>query len=231
MDRVILHCDLNCFYASVECLYRPDLKGLPVAVCGSQDSRRGVVLAKNMYAKEKGVKTGEAIWEARLKCPGLRTVFPDYKKYFRFSKEVRNIYARYTTMIESFGIDECWLDITDSIRLFGSGEKIAELIRKETEFELGITVSVGLSFNKIFAKLASDKAEPNSISIISRENYKNKVWSLPVEELLFVGRATRRKFRNIGIATIGDLANTSLPFLKGMLGKWGGNPVVFCKWL
>ncbi len=222
MERVILHSDLNSFYASVECLYNPAIRDKPVAVGGSVEKRHGIILTANGIAKKGyGLKTGEAIWQAKQKCPDLVVVPPNYGLYLRFSREVREIYKNYTDVIESFGIDEAWLDVTESTKLFGTGEKIADEIRKRIKEELGITVSVGVSYNKIFAKLGSDIKKPDATTIISRDNFKSVVWPLAVSELLYVGRSTFKKLTNIGILTIGDLANCSLPFLKKMLGKWG----------
>ncbi len=221
MERVILHSDLNNFYASVECLYHPELRDKPVAVCGSQSTRHGIVLAKNQIAKKMGVKTGEAIWEARNKCPDLVIVRPNFHLYMRFSLYARRIYEEYTDLVEAFGIDENWLDVTGSTRLFGSGEKIAHEIRERIKNELGITVSVGVSYNKIFAKLASDMKKPDAVTVITEKDYRQKVWPLPVKELLYVGRSTGRKLNDLGIVTIGDLANTPVGLLARKLGKWG----------
>lgn len=221
MERTILHCDLNNFYASVECLYNPSIRDCPVAVCGSQDLRHGIVLAKNYIAKKYKITTGEAIWQAKQKCPNLVVVNPNYSLYLRFSKEAREIYSRYTNLIEAFGIDECWLDVSESTKLYGSGEKIANEIRETIKDELGITASVGVSFNKIFAKLGSDLKKPDAVTVISKENYRQLVWKLPVGELLYVGRSTQKKLNNIGIMTIGDLASVSPAFLRSLLGKWG----------
>lgn len=221
MERVILHSDLNNFYASVECLYNPKLKGKPVAVCGRVEERHGIVLAKNMLAKRCGVKTGETIWQARLKCPDLVIVPPNFDRYLKFSKLAREIYCDYTDQVESFGLDECWLDVTGSLFLFGDGEKIAHTIRKRIKSELGITVSIGVSFNKIFAKLGSDLKKPDAVTVITQENYKQKVWPLPIEELLYVGHSTGKKLRGIGIFTIGDLAKTDVKLLSRYFGKNG----------
>lgn len=218
---VILHSDLNNFYASVECLYNPDLKGKPVAVCGDGELRHGIVLAKNMIAKSFGVKTGEQIWVAKNKCPGLVTIKANFDRYLDFSKKVRNIYSEYTDRIESFGIDECWLDITGSVNLFGGAENIVETIRSRIKSELGVTVSIGVSFNKIFAKLGSDMKKPDGVTYISEDNFKDLVWNLPASELLYVGHATTKKFKKYGIYTIGDIARSSLDDLKFKLGKWG----------
>ena len=186
MSRTILHCDLNNFYASVECLYRPELRGKPVAVSGDVENRHGIILAKNQLAKAAGVKTGEAIWQAQAKCRGLVCVPPDYRKYLRFSRLARNIYADYTDRIESFGIDEAWCDLTGSVALLGDGVQIAGTIRKRLREELGITGSVGVSFNKIFAKLGSDMKKPDATTVITEENFRSLVWPLSVEELLYV---------------------------------------------
>ncbi len=227
MSRVILHSDLNNFYASVECFYNPELRGSPVAVCGSQSTRHGVVLAKNRIAKEYGVKAGDAVWEARSKCPGLVVVRPNYMQYLTFSVMVRKIYENYTNLIEAFGIDENWLDVTESTRLFGSGEQIADELRKRIEFELGITASIGVSFNKVFAKLGSDMKKPDATTVISQENYKEKIWSLPAGDMIYVGASTRRKLADIGITTIGDLACAPPRFLERHFGQWGRTLWIF----
>lgn len=221
--RVILHSDLNNFYASVETLKNPALKDVPLAVCGSVEDRHGIVLAKNQLAKSFGVKTGEVLWQAKKKCPNLQTVLADHDSYEVVSKQVRKIYERFTDQIEPFGIDECWLDVTHSQNLFGNGEQIADLIRETVKKEIGITVSVGVSFNKVFAKLGSDMKKPDGTTVISKENFKDKVWDLPVEDLLFVGRATKNKLNSIGIHTIGDVANTNVKILNSLLGVWGTN--------
>lgn len=219
--RTILHSDLNNFYASVEFRRRPELAGKPVIVCGSKEDRHGIVLAKNMLAKSCGVRTGDVIWEAKRKCPGVVEIPADFPEYLRFSKKVRRIYERYTDRVEAFGIDECWLDVTESLSLFGSGREIAEEIRNSVKSELGVTVSVGVSYNKIFAKLASDLKKPDAVTVISAENYRDIVWSLPAEELLYVGKATKRKLSGVGIYTIGDIARAEESFLLRRLGKWG----------
>ncbi len=219
--RTILHSDLNNFYASVECRRRPELAGKPVIVCGSKEDRHGIVLAKNMLAKSCGVRTGDVIWEAKRKCPGVVEIPADFPEYLRFSKKVRRIYERYTDRVEAFGIDECWLDVTESLSLFGSGREIAEEIRNSVKSELGVTVSVGVSYNKIFAKLASDLKKPDAVTVISAENYRDIVWSLPAEKLLYVGKATKRKLSGVGIYTIGDIARAEESFLLRRLGKWG----------
>lgn len=220
-NRVILHCDLNNFFASVSLLSNPTLYDLPVAVCGSEQARHGIVLAKNEVAKKFGVKTAEAVWEAKVKCPDLVTLPPDYKKYHEYSLRAREIYSRYTDLIEPFGIDECWLDVTGSTLLFGSGEQIANKIRCDIKRELGITISVGVSFNKVFAKLGSDMKKPDAVTIISYENFKEKVWPLPVSDLLFVGKRTCEKLNQNGIFTVGDVTRCDSAMLERLLGKAG----------
>ncbi len=219
--RTILHSDLNNFYASVECRRRPELAGKPVIVCGSREDRHGIVLAKNMLAKSCGIKTGDVIWEAKRKCPEAVEVPADFPEYLQFSKKVRRIYERYTDRVEAFGIDECWLDVTESLSLFGSGREIAEEIRNSVKSELEVTVSVGVSYNKIFAKLASDLKKPDAVTVISADNFQEIVWPLPAEELLYVGKATKRKLNGVGIYTIGDIARAEERFLVRRLGKWG----------
>lgn len=219
--RTILHSDLNNFYASVEMLKHPEYNGMPLVVCGSVEDRHGIVLAKNQIAKEYGIKTGDVLWEARQKCKNIVAVTADHKSYEIMSKKVRQIYSRFTDHIEPFGIDECWLDLTDCVKNFGSGDQIAEQIRQTVKAELGITVSIGVSFNKVFAKLGSDMKKPDAITIIDQNNFKQKVWVLPVEELLFVGKSTKKKLNGIGIHTIGDIANTDLKVLEKLLGVWG----------
>lgn len=220
MDRVILHSDLNCFYASVEMMLNPALRGKAVAVCGSTEDRHGIVLAKSELAKRSGVKTGMVNWEARQRCPGLIVVPPQYDQYLKYSALTRAIYARFTNLVEPFGMDECWLDITGLPRC-GNGVWVAENIRQMVKEELGLTVSIGVSFNKIFAKLGSDMKKPDAITQITRDCYREKVWPLPVGELLYVGRATEAKLARYGIKTIGDLAACSPDFLQRLLGLNG----------
>lgn len=227
MGRVILHSDLNNFYASVECLYNPELRDRPVAVCGSQSTRHGIVLAKNRIAKAYGVASGDAVWEARSKCPGLVVVRPNYMQYLRFSMMARKIYENYTNLIEAFGIDENWLDVTESAKLFGSGKEIADELRKKIEYELGITASIGVSFNKIFAKLGSDMKKPDATTVITESNFKEIAWRLPAADMIYVGPSTRRKLENIGICTIGDLAGAPPKFLEAHLGQWGRTLWIF----
>lgn len=219
--RTILHVDLNNFYAAVECLYRPEIRLFPVAVCGDPANRHGIVLAKNMLAKKLGVTTGEAIWQAKTKAPNLVLVPPDFNKYLRFSRLAKTIYYDYTDQIEPFGIDECWLDVTGSSISRGNGRHIADEIRQRVKAELGVTVSVGVSFNKIFAKLGSDLRKPDATTLITPSDFRTIVWPLPISDLLYVGRATQRKLREISITTIGDLATRSPQSLVHRLGKWG----------
>lgn len=220
--RTILHSDLNNFFASVELLRRPELRGFPVVVVGSKEDRHGVVLAKNEIAKRMGVKTGDVYWQAKQKCGETLKELPvDFSAYHRVSQEVRKIYAEYTDRIESFGIDECWLDVTESVNLFGNGRTIADIICNRVKKETGLTVSIGVSFNKIFAKLGSDMKKPDAVTEITPDNFRALVWVLPVEELLFVGRATKEKLHRLGIQTIGQLALAPKDFLARNLGKWG----------
>ena len=214
--RTILHSDLNNFYASVECMLNPELKKYPVAVCGKVEERHDIVLAKNYAAKNMGVKTGEAIIQAKCKCPNLVTVEPHYREYIKFSRLVRQIYMEYTDKVEAYGMDENWLDVTGSELVFGSGEKIANEIRERIKFELGLTVSVGVSFNKIFAKLGSDMKKPDAVTCITPDNFREKVWGLPAEDMLGVGHAAGKVLRMYGIHTIGELAqgNDELLALK-----------------
>lgn len=218
MERTILHIDCNKFYASVECLYRPEIRNKPVAVGGNSETRHGIILTKNEIASKYGLSVGEPIWKAIQKCPDLVVVPPNYPLYLRFSRLARMIYEDYSEFIEPFGLDESWIDVTGNQQ---TGLEIAEEIRKRVKDELGITVSVGVSFNKIFAKLGSDYKKPDAVTVISKDNYKSFVWGLSVTDLLMVGRSTGKKLISYGINTIGDLANADLDFLKSILGKNG----------
>lgn len=218
----ILHCDLNNFFASCECLVNPDIRNKPVAVCGSQKERHGIVLAKNYFAKDRGVKTGQTIWQAEQCCPDLIVVEPHFPLYVQFSKKVRKILLEYTNFVEPFSIDESWLDVTAS-KMFGDAKQIADEIRKRVLDETGLSVSIGVSFNKIFAKLGSDMKKPNAVTVISAENFKEKVWNLPVEDLLMVGRSTQKKLNDMGVFTIGELAKIDRNFLVKKFGKIGNN--------
>lgn len=221
MGRNVLHVDMNCYYVSVEMQRRPELRNRPLAVCGSQEERHGIVLTANYLAKPKGVKTGMAIWQARQHCPDLVVLPPDMEEYIRVSKMAREIYEDYTDQVEPFGLDECWLDVTGSTALYGSPVTIAREISDRIKFELGITASIGVSDNKITAKLGSDYKKPDAITRIGRDNYRELVYPLPVEDLLYVGPATSRKLRSMGICTIGELAQCEPETLTCRFGKIG----------
>ena len=221
MDRVIIHSDANCFYASVEMLYHPEFAGKPLAVGGDPEARHGIVLTANYIAKKHGVKTGMALWQARQACPDVIFVPPRMDLYLKFSSRLREIYGEYTDKIEPYGCDEAWLDVSDSSSLKGDGRKIANEISGRVKKELGITVSEGISWNKIYAKLGSDYKKPDAITEFNRENYKSLIWKLPVSDLLYVGRSTHRTLSKYGIHTIGDLACTDPDFLLKTLGKMG----------
>ena len=240
MERIIIHSDLNNFYASVERRFNSELVGKPVAVCGNKEERHGIVLAKSEEAKKFGVKTGDTIWQAKRKCPNLITVPPHFDEYIKISRFVRAIYARYTDLIEGYGIDECWLDVTHSTLLFPeydgekyieeNGEKhfsegflrhLGDTIRNAVKKEAEVTVSCGVSFNKVFAKLGSDLKKPDGTSVISKAHYKQVIYGLPVEELLFVGNATKEKLRAMGLTTIGKLASADDDKMFKTFGKVG----------
>lgn len=218
MERAILHIDCNKFYASVECLHRPEIRDKPVAVGGSAEERRGIILTKNEIAAKYGIATGEPLWQARRKCPDLIVVPPNFPLYIRFSKMARNIYRDYSRQIEPFGLDENWIDVTGAQK---SSAAIAQEIRRRVKYELGITVSIGVSWNKIFAKFGSDYKKPDAVTVIDHENYKDIVWKSPCSDLLFVGPATKRKLNSYGIYTVGELANSGQEFLKSVFGKNG----------
>ena len=221
MDRVILHSDLNGFFASVETVLNPSLADYPMAVCGDPDKRHGIILAKNEKAKAYGVVTAETIWAAKQKCPRLVLVKPHHDLYERFSREVNEIYQEYTDLVEPFGIDESWLDVSGSKKLFGDGVAIANILRERIKRETGLTVSVGVSFNKTFAKLGSDLKKPDAVSVIDRLHFKEIVWNLPVKDLLYVGKSAAVTLADMRIKTIGELANTSVELLEYKLGKLG----------
>lgn len=221
MERIILHSDLNNFFASVEAAKNPALRGKCFAVAGDPEKRHGIILAKSQPAKVLGIRTGETIWEARQKCPDLILVKPDMEAYHHYSRLVHQIYHQFTDKIEPFGIDEAWLDVTGSTRLFGCGAKIAHDIRRKVREELGMTVSIGVSYNKIFAKLGSDLKKPDATTVISKENFQKIVHPLSVSDLLFVGRATKEKLHRHGIYKIGHLAQADPAFLRHLLGKMG----------
>lgn len=212
---------MNNFYASVECMLSPELKQYPVAVCGSVEERYGIVLAKNYKAKAFKVATGDAVWQAKQKCPDLVVVPPHYEEYLKYSKLAKAIYCDYTNQVEPYGMDKCWLDISSTKKLFGNPVDVANEIRERIKFELGLTISVGVSFNKIFAKLGSDYKKPDAVTVFEKETFREKIWSLPASDLLGVGRATTRVLNNYCIRTIGDLANSDYDFIKRILGKNG----------
>ena len=222
MDRVIFHCDLNSFYASVELLSHPELRHLPVAVCGDPDSRHGIILAKNEPAKRFGVKTAETIWQARKKCPDLVLLPAHHGKYREFSKKVNGLYQNYTDLVEPFGIDESWLDVTGTLHLFGGDPKaLADRLRGEVLRRFGLTISVGVSFNKVFAKLGSDYKKPDATTVIPPEGWQSIVWPLPLGAMLFAGPAAQRILGQYGIRTIGQLAAADNALLENLLGKLG----------
>ena len=219
--RYILHCDLNNFYASCECLLNPAIRGEAVVVCGRVEDRHGIVLAKNYKAKEFGIKTGDVLWEAKQKCPKLVSVEARHSVYIKFSRVVRQIYSEYSDRIEPFGIDEAWIDLTGIVHSFSEAEARANEIRERVKSEVGLTISVGVSFCKVFAKLGSDMKKPDAVTVLTPENFKEKVWPLPVSDLLYVGRATTRKFADLNILTIGDLANFDIRIISRKFGKVG----------
>lgn len=222
MKRTILHCDCNGFYASVECALNPTLAQVPMAVCGDPQNRKGIILAKNELAKRYQIKTAETVFQALKKCPALTLVSPHHEVYAHYSREVNRIYRSYTDLVEPFGIDESWLDITHSMHLFGSDPvKIADEIRRRVKRHLGITISVGISFTKTLAKLGSDYQKPDATTLLSPERFEQILYPLPVDALLSVGRSTAQTLRRLGIHTIGDLARSDVRMLRHHLGKLG----------
>ena len=227
--RIILHSDLNNFFASVEIALNPDLAGKPLIVCGDPKERHGIVLAKNEEAKNFGIKTAETVYSALKKCPDVQMVGSHFHEYKRYSRKVMEIYARYTDKIEECSIYECALDMTESTFLFGDGRAIAEKIREEVKAELGLTVSIGVSFNKVFAKLASEMKKPDAVTEVTEENYRDIVWKLPVTDLLFVGKSTAETLHKIGVQTIGDLACADESLISRFLGKRGRQLRVYAR--
>ena len=219
--RTVLHCDANSFFSSCEIANHPEYAGKPMAVCGSAADRHGIVLAKNELAKQYKIKTAETVWSAKRKCPELLIVPPNYSLYAEVSQKMNDIFYDYTDFVEPFGVDESWLDVSGSLKLFGNGREIADQIRKRVHSELGITVSVGVSFNKVFAKLGSDLKKPNAVSVIPPESFASIVWPLPVGALLFVGASTAYALDELGVRTIGDLACCESGVLEEALGKNG----------
>ena len=228
-ERVILHSDLNNFFASVECVLNPALKGKPLIVCGDPKKRHGVVLAKNEEAKKYGIKTGDTVYSALDKCPDLQMVQSHHPEYVRFSALVQEIYGRFTEQIEERSIDECALDVTESVQLFGDGETIANKIRQAVKEELGVTVSIGVSFNKVFAKLGSELKKPDAVTVLTRENYRQKIYGLPVTDLWLVGGSMAQKLHRYGIKTIGKLAESDEELLIRIFGKRGRQVWVYAR--
>lgn len=221
MDRTILHCDCNGFYASVECVLNPELRNVPMAVGGDEESRHGIILAKNEKAKKFNIQTAETIWQARKKCPDLVIVPPHHDLYYKYSNQVMDIYKRYTDYVESFGLDEAWLDVTESRRLFGSGKKIADELRAVVKEETGLTISAGVSFCKVFAKLGSDYKKPDATTVFAKENWREFIYPMSVRSLLYVGRKTGSELEKLGIKTVGQLAEFDERTLVSHLGKAG----------
>ena len=221
MSKVVLHADLNNFYASVACIERPELRELPLAVCGDPTLRHGIVLAKNMPAKRSGVITGQAIWQARQACPNLQTIAPNFDAVLRYSGIVRKIFARYTNRVQPFGVDEAWLDISGVGVEIGEGLCIANHMRHAVREETGLTLSIGVGDNRIFAKLGSDLKKPDGVSVVCAQNRRTVLDPLPVSDLLFIGRATTQKLQAVGIFTIGQLAAVDPAALKALFGKTG----------
>lgn len=220
-DRIILHCDMNNFYASVECMLNPSLKGHPVAVGGDVENRHGIILAKNYEAKKYGIQTGEALWQAKEKCRDLIIVPPNYEEYLKYSRLAHAIYEEYTDLIEPYGMDEVFMDISSGSNPFQYGEQVANELRERIKFELGLTISVGVSFCKVFAKLGSDLKKPDAVTVIPKDSFRELIWHLPASDMVGVGRATGKLLAGYGIRTIGDLANAYPDLVQKKLGKNG----------
>ncbi len=218
MERAILHCDLNNFYASVECIKNKEYQNMPLAVTGNPKKRTGIILAKNAIAKKMGVKTGDVIWKAKQVCPNLVCVSPDFETYAKYSDLVKKVYLKYTDFVEPFGIDECWLDVTKSQKLFGSPLQIAEKIKEDVKKETGLTISIGISFSKMFAKLGSKLASNDQINIVTKNDYQEKVWHLPVEKLIFIGKRRLIALKKMNINTIKDLAFANKKVMNAKFG-------------
>lgn len=225
MDRTILHCDLNNFYASVEQKLHPEYDGLPLAVCGNPRMRHGIILAKNQLAKQAGVQTGEAIWISERKCPNIVFVEPHFDEYVKYSKEVFDIYKQFTDNVESFGIDECWLDVTGCEKLFGSGEQIANKLRALVKQKTGLTISVGVSFTKVLAKLGSDLKKPDAVTVLNRENYMSIIGKMHPSEMIMIGKKTSQKLERLNIHTIQELANADRDMLRAHFGIIADNMI------
>ncbi len=225
MDRVILHCDCNAYFASVETIKRPELARVPMAVCGDPKSRHGVILAKNELAKAYGITTAETVWQAQRKCPRLVLVVPHHDEYQRYCRKINAIYEQYTDQVEAFSIDESWLDVTGSTHLFGSGKEIADTLRHRVREELGLTISVGVSYNKVFAKMGSDYKKPDATTEITRENYQSLLWPLPARALLFVGKSSGDILNRANIDSIGDIARAGRERMRQLMGGRGGDAI------
>lgn len=220
-ERVILHLDINHCYAQIEEMLHPELRFIPMVVGGDPEKRHGIILAKNLLAKKFGIKTGEPLRDAMKKCPGLTVVPVHFEEYKYYTEKVKDIYRDYTDQVESFGLDEAWIDVTRSAELHGDGETVAKIIQERVKEEIGLTISIGVSYNKIFAKLGSDLIKPSGLVVISKQNYKEVAWPLPVEDLLYVGPATHAKLARIGVKTIGELAQLPVQTMKSLIGKMG----------
>lgn len=221
MKRIIFHIDQNCYFASVEMISHPEYRNVPMAVVGDQEARHGIVLAKNELAKKAGIKTAEAIWQAKAKCPDLVLAPAHHEKYEFYSMKLRELYYNYTDRVEPFGLDECWLDMTDCCKDFDDAVRVADSIREKVKENFSLTCSVGISFNKIFAKLGSDYKKPDATTLFSDLDWKEKIWPLPADDLLFVGKSTMARLRKINVRTIGDLARTDKDYIIRYLGKAG----------
>ena len=220
--RTILHCDCNNFFASCECLDHPEWKTVPMAVAGDPERRAGIVVAKNELAKRAGVKTTDTIWQAREKCPGILFVPPRHHLYSQISKSINRIYREYTDYVEPASIDESFLDLSDCLGYYGmSGREFADMLRARVRTEIGVTISVGVSFNKTFAKMGSDYKKPDATTVITEETFRALLWPLPASDMLFVGKSAAVRLERAGIQTIGDLANAPAERLRELLGKGG----------
>jgi len=220
-ERIILHVDQNCFFASVGMIYHPEYRNVPMAVAGDADARHGIILAKNQAAAAYGIKTAEVIWQAKAKCPDLVLISPEYDKYELFSRKLKYMYTEYTDRVEPFGLDECWLDMTGILRDMDEASDFADGIRRRVREEFKLTCSVGVSFNKCFAKLGSDYKKPDATTVIPYDRFREIVWPLPVSDLLFAGKSTVRSLAKINVNTIGDLAALDKDYASGFLGKNG----------
>lgn len=221
MARVILHCDANGFYASCELAYNPQLRGLPMSVGGNVDARHGIVLASTQEAKRAGVKTGMVLWQARQLCPELIILPPNFNRYLHFSRRLSAMYREHSPRVESYGLDECWVDVSDPGFSLEDGAALADRLRARAREELGITLSIGVSWNKIYAKLGSDMRKPDATTLITPDNYRDTVWTLDAGDLLFVGPHTLPKMHRLGISTIGDIARADQQTLVTHFGKLG----------